>query len=64
MGVKSTMAITRDEAERRVTESMARRILWLKSMSDGELCELLTDLNDEDKGGEGFENYRITEDEE
>lgn len=59
MSVKSTVTMTRADAE--------ERYLWLKDqlekrlvkLTDDELEEELERMNDAYYGGEGFENYRI-----
>lgn len=58
MSVKSTVHLTRDEAEARWRD-LAYRHLRPEKMTDKELEDSLMKLNDQDKGGEGFENYRI-----
>ena len=64
MGVKSTVRLTREEAiEKAVelfTEVHRRKIAsQFFIMSNEELAEKLMEMNDEAKGGEGFENYMV-----
>jgi hypothetical protein len=68
MGVKSTIDLTRDEAESRLVDlfldiqmEKVRFILrgHVAQMDNTDLEDQLEDLNDERAGGEGFENYRI-----
>lgn len=55
MGVKSTLRLTRDEAE-----SLYRSYFKIGVyMTDAELEEELEKLHDRFVGGEGFENYQI-----
>lgn len=66
MGVKSTVTLTRAQAEERYIELLiqeARRRLRTKAaaMSDKQLEDVIEVLNDSEKGGEGFENYQIRE---
>lgn len=65
MGVKSTVRLTRDEAEQKYVDLNEVKILrQLKSiavaMDDEELENTLESLNDKANDGEGFENYLIT----
>jgi len=58
MGVKSTVTLTREEAEARfwaALEALATR----DADNDRNLERMLELMNDELHGGEGFENYRI-----
>tara|TARA_Y100000815_G_scaffold240141_1_gene235464 strand:- start:7 stop:216 length:210 start_codon:yes stop_codon:yes gene_type:complete len=68
MGVKSTVELSREEAEARLVDSLIeqranemKRILaaHVAQMGDTELEDQLMELNDERAGGEGFENYDI-----
>lgn len=64
MGVKSTVTLTREEAEEKYvdlyTEMNRRRIrAQAVAMDDKELEDVLEEWNDKAKGGEGFENYLI-----
>lgn len=68
MGVKSTVELSREEAEARLVESLIeqranemKRILaaHVAQMGDTEIEDQLMELNDERAGGEGFENYDI-----
>jgi hypothetical protein len=59
MGVKSTVDLTRAEAEARWTKALVERLADVVALTDRDLCEQLALLNDQDHGGEGFENYRI-----
>lgn len=60
MSVKSTVSLSRDEAERRYLDMMIElHGLARCKLSDDELAAALADLNDRLHGGEGFENYRI-----
>lgn len=68
MGVKSTVYLTREEAERKFVELyMQRKKLQQKArakavmLSDTELEDKLEIWNDEAHDGEGFENYLIRE---
>lgn len=64
MGVKSTVELTREEAEKRLLDIrmkagkklMARHIAFY---DDKELEDKLEIENDRRAGGEGFENYSI-----
>lgn len=67
--MKSTVSLSREQAEEkfleialRVETDLIKRILrnWICGMSNGVLEAKLEELNDADKGGEGFENYDIT----
>jgi type I restriction-modification system DNA methylase subunit len=69
MGVKSTIFLSREQAETKFVDLMidARlneiRIMLKEracQMSASDLTSILADLNDEARGGEGFENYAIT----
>ena len=60
MGVKSTVELTRKEAEAKASELYSkRRMGQYYHMSDIDLEDLIESWNDEVHGGEGFENYRI-----
>jgi hypothetical protein len=68
MGVKSTIDLSRDQAEARLVDYIieqraaeARQILGahVAQMSDDDIEDKLMELNDERAGGEGFENYSI-----
>ncbi|PZR93560.1 MAG: hypothetical protein DI537_10615 [Stutzerimonas stutzeri] len=68
MGVKSTISLSREQAEAKFVDLMidARQDeirMMLKErafqMSASDLTAILADLNDEARGGEGFENYAI-----
>lgn len=69
MGVKSTVSLSRNQAENNFIDLMVRaqesdiraalRVL-VGRMSIKMLEDRLEELNDADKGGEGFENYDIT----
>jgi len=64
MGVKSTVTLTHAEAIDRAVDlyvRINRRKLAAQfyTMSNSELEEELMIMNDEHKGGEGFENYSI-----
>jgi hypothetical protein len=60
MSVKSTVDLTRDEAEARYLQMMVELYgLGRCKLSDTDLVDALADMNDRLKGGEGFENYRI-----
>jgi hypothetical protein len=69
MGVKSTIELTREDAENRLIdhliaqrEAYIRKILreHVNTMDDADIEDRLMELNDERAGGEGFENYQIT----
>lgn len=69
MGVKSTISLSRVQAEDKFIELMLRaQETQLRAalggvadrMSNKKLEDALVELNDADKGGEGFENYDIT----
>jgi hypothetical protein len=63
MSVKSTISLTRDEAEKKFNELYFRlnpHSLILSRYSDKELEDELEKMNDEvSYNGEGFENYKI-----
>lgn len=59
MSVKSTQAITRQDAEEKYRWLMMRAHKPEASMTNTELEDELERLNDLVNGGEGFENYRI-----
>jgi hypothetical protein len=60
MGVKSTVELTRKEAEDKADELYSkRRMGQYNHMSDVALEDLIERWNDEVHDGEGFENYRI-----
>ena len=66
MGVKSTVELTRQQAEDKFVELFLRSPLqerrarlWAQQHNDKELEDALERMNDLDKGGEGFENYTI-----
>lgn len=70
MGVKSTVSLSREQAEAkyidlimRAQEAELRSVLkaLVSRMSNQSLEDKLEELNDADKGGEGFENYDITQ---
>lgn len=68
MGVKSTVHLTRAQiidrilsTEDRLHDVREARKAAYANHSDAQLEERLEDLNDEVNGGEGFENYLITE---
>lgn len=66
MGVKSTVHLTHTEAIEKyvdLTIGDARRILSAQAMamSQKQLEDTLEELNDEKAGGEGFENYIISD---
>ncbi len=66
MGVKSTVTLDRDEAERRGKEYLAKGMEFyfqaqVDRMSDSELEYFLERENDNEHGGEGYENYSIRE---
>lgn len=66
MGVKSTVSLTRLEAETRLASLLAQKRLpkilrRVVRMSDREIEETLEVENDAVCGGEGFENYVIAE---
>jgi hypothetical protein len=56
MGVKSTVFLTRAEAEDRYRSYYKMHV----SFSDADLEEELERLNDKANGGQGFDNYQIT----
>jgi hypothetical protein len=66
MGVKSTISMTRQQAEERFTmlylqHGDVQNLIRAKaaSMAEAELGKDLERLNDIASGGEGFESYRI-----
>jgi hypothetical protein len=64
MGVKSTVTLTREEAERKyfelMLESAKRQTRPSAVPLDNKTLEVILEvLNDADKGGECFENYII-----
>ena len=60
MGVKSTVELTRKEAEAKAAELHSKlSIGQYYHMSDVDLEDLIELWNDEVHDGEGFENYRI-----
>ena len=60
MGVKSTVEITRKEAEAKAFELYSKLFIgYYCSMSDVDLEDLIESWNDALHDGEGFENYRI-----
>lgn len=66
MGVKSTVSLTREEAERRyvnllLDDSRSRLELAVQALSNTVLENALEGLNDEIHDGEGYENYLISE---
>lgn len=66
MGVKSTVNLTRDEAVDRLSSLYLEEVATLlranvENMSDQAIESELERLNDNRCGGEGFENYSITE---
>lgn len=67
MGVKSTVKLTRAQANERYVDLKVegyRRALRAEAamLPEGELEDVLAEMNDAAKGGEGFENYRIVPD--
>ncbi len=65
MGVKSTVSLTREEAEERAVlllQSVQRKavIATVAALSNSTLENLLETMNDEANDGEGFENYQIS----
>ena len=61
MSVKSTIFLTRAEAERRYLELRNRLLKSMDGMTNAHLEQELEYLNDAVNGGEGFENYIIGE---
>lgn len=66
MSIKSTVKLTRDEAERKYVGLLTRYTnrsyvmeMWVKGLDDRELESNLEEMNDQVNQGEGFENYRI-----
>ncbi len=64
MGVKSTVTLTRHEAIAKAvtlyTETQRVQIASVfHPMKDSDLEDVLMHMNDEARGGEGFENYTI-----
>ena len=69
MGVKSTTKLTREEAEQKFiyfTQEMSKRSLkrGVKIYDDTKLEDILERMNNEVHDGEGFDNYRIVEENE
>lgn len=62
MGVKSTIYLTRAQAEMRWKQALIERLADVVALTDDDICGQLMLLNDQDHGGEGFENYRIVSD--
>jgi hypothetical protein len=60
MGVKSTVRLTRAEAEQRYINYLIQPPRTL--FSNEQLADILERMNDEVHGGQGFENYVITDD--
>lgn len=67
MGVKSTVILTREEAEKKYVdlklkdESLVRTLrAEAAQMGEVQLENELETLNDKQAGGEGFENYLIS----
>lgn len=67
MGVKSTVVLTRVEAEEKyvmlkLRENRERQLLAeAVAMENKQLEDVLEEMNDNQAGGEGFENYLIQE---
>lgn len=66
MGVKSTVRLNREEAERRFVEMKLERKRAkyqdkAKALSSVELEDILERWNDEAHEGEGFENYLVSD---
>lgn len=66
MGVKSTQEMTREQAERRYAEILAEvarndGLKLARGFSNQELEDHMEAMNDLRAGGEGFENYLITD---
>lgn len=66
MGVKSTTTVTRAQAiERMVDQHMLRARQEFEfayaNFSNEQLERMLENLNDEEHGGEGFENYNVAD---
>jgi len=66
MGVKSTITLTREEAEEKyiyLKQDLMKRKLRSEAvgMEDEELEDILCEMNDKASGGEGFENYSISD---
>ena len=61
MGVKSTVELTRKEAEAKAVDLYNKLHMgnYYYHMSDVALEDLIESWNDEAHNGEGFENYRI-----
>jgi hypothetical protein len=64
MSVKSTVYLSREQAEYRFMRHIlkiyeAAAHANLSEMDDEELADVLEKMNDDSKGGEGFENYLI-----
>jgi hypothetical protein len=67
MGVKSTIELTRAEAEEKFIDlwtKMNRRYIRSKAVchSSRALEDILEKMDDDQAGGESFNNYRITDD--
>ena len=63
MGVKSTIELTRTDAEIRIMEYLLEEMKnrgAFHNMSNKDLEDELERLNDLNHGGEGYENYCIT----
>jgi ribosomal protein L29 len=66
MGVKSTVTLTRQDAMQRLVELKLEdlRLMFeaqVQTMSNTEIEDELETTNDRVKGGEGFENYMISD---
>ena len=60
MGVKSTVELTRKEAEEKAVELYSKLFIGrYYHMSNVALEDLIESWNDDLHDGEGFENYRI-----
>lgn len=70
MGVKSTIHLSRADAENRfedliMSHGNPRYFIYqvIREWSDIDLEEQLEEMKDQSAGGEGFENYRIVDEE-
>ena len=59
MGVKSTVFLTREEAEEKYKDLYVQICSRPNPFNDKELEDLLEEMNDMIHDGEGFENYII-----
>ena len=61
MGVKSTIELTRRQAENGLRRLLTRQLSNIHTCKDSDIAHALMVLNDLAHGGEGYENYQISE---